>query len=564
MPARTKKYRRNRPPDGYPRVFICIIVQGIANAVVAKTCQRLDKEDEGYVRPEELGFGELFGRIRDAAIVAESETQRIVLWNLAATNIFGYSASEALNLRVEALVPEPLKAHHRAGMTRYLMTGGGPYIDSQELLELPALRKDGEQIHIELSLSPIGPADDTNGARRFVLALIREVTRRHRAEEELRRSEERCRLLVESVKDYAIFMLDPRGRVASWNEGAHRIKGYHREEILGRDFSVFYPQEDRERGKPQWELEVAQEKGTYEEEGWRLRKDGSRFWASVLITALRDESGALRGFSKVTRDVTARKQAEEEARRLNEILEEQVAERTAELIDRERRLKELVSKLVTAQEEERRRVAYEVHDGLTQVATATHQHLQIFASDHPPGSTVGEGELELVLGLARETVREARRIIEGLRPTALDDFGLAVAVRQLVEKVESEGLNIVYEEALGEERLPSKVETQLYRVTQEALTNIQKHAQATQAHITLIRQSGKVRLKVRDEGEGFDPEAAFSYSGDGRGYGERVGLSSMQERIALLGGQLEIMGTPGQGTSVVAEVPLAVSGRKGA
>jgi PAS domain S-box-containing protein len=89
---------------------------------VAKTCQRLDKEDEGYVRPEELGFGELFGRIRDAAIVAESETQRIVLWNLAATNIFGYSASEALNLRVEALVPEPLKAHHRAGMTRYLLT----------------------------------------------------------------------------------------------------------------------------------------------------------------------------------------------------------------------------------------------------------------------------------------------------------------------------------------------------------------------------------------------------------------------------------------------------------
>ena len=174
--------------------------------------QRLDKEDNGRVRPEELGFGELFGRIRDAAIVAEAETQRIVLWNSAATNIFGYSVSEALTLRVEALVPDPLKARHRAGMTRYLETGGGPYIDSYEVLELPALRKDGEQIHIELSLSPIGPpADSTNGGRRFVLALIREVTDRYRAEEELRRSEECFRLLVESVKDYAFFMLDPKG-----------------------------------------------------------------------------------------------------------------------------------------------------------------------------------------------------------------------------------------------------------------------------------------------------------------------------------------------------------------
>jgi PAS domain S-box-containing protein len=524
--------------------------------------QRL--EDNGHLRPEELGLGELFGRIRDAAIVADSATQRIVLWNSAATNIFGYSASEVLNLRVETLVPEPLKARHRAGMTRYLKTGGGPYIDSYEVLELPALRKDGEQIHVELSLSPIGPADDTNGGRRFVLALIREVTRRHRAEEELRKSEECFRLLVESVKDYAIFMLDPQGRVASWNEGAYRIKGYHREKIIGRHFSVFYPQEDRERGKPERALEVAQQKGTYEEEGWRLRKDGSRFWASVLITALRDESGALRGFSKVTRDVTERKQAEEDVRRLNEMLEEQVAERTAELIDRERRLKEVVSKLVTAQEEERRRVAYEVHDGLTQIATATHQHLQVFASDHPPGSTLGEGELELVLGLARETVREARRVIEGLRPTALDDFGLAVAVRQLVEKLESEGLDIVYEEALGEERLLPQVETQLYRVTQEALTNIQKHAQATRAHITLIRQSGKVYLKIRDEGRGFNPEAVFSYSGDGGGPGEKVGLSSMQERITLLRGKLEIISKPGQGTSVLAEVPVPVSGRKGA
>src|SRR5215203_5461959 len=284
-----------------------------------------------HMRPEELGIGTLFGRIREAVIVADATTQRIVLWNPAATNIFGYSISEALELHIEKLVPEPLKAQPRAGITRYAETGHGPYIDSRRLLELPALTKSGEEIYVELSLSPIGLVDDTNGGRRFVLAIVRDVTERKRAEEALRQNEERFRLLVEGVKDYAIFMLDPDGKVASWNEGAHRIKGYRQQEILGRHFSIFYPEEDLKRSKPERELEIAQEMGTYEEEGWRVRKDGSRFWASVLITALWDEAGGLRGFAKVTRDITERKQAEEEIRQLNKNLENRVEERTSQL-----------------------------------------------------------------------------------------------------------------------------------------------------------------------------------------------------------------------------------------
>src|SRR5215211_3003218 len=126
-------------------------------------------------------------------------------------------------------------------------------------------------------------------------------------------------------------MLDPDGKVASWNEGAHRINGYRQQEILGRHFSVFYPEEDLERSKPQRTLKIAQEKGTYEEEGWRVRKDGSRFWASVLITALWDEAGGLRGFAKVTRDISERKRAEEEIRELNKNLEHRVRERTLQL-----------------------------------------------------------------------------------------------------------------------------------------------------------------------------------------------------------------------------------------
>ncbi len=299
------------------------------------------------LRPKDLGFGRLFERIQDAVIVADARTQLIVLWNPAAAKMFGYSTSEALELKVEALVPEHLKANHRAGIARYAKTGHGPYVDSDAPLDLPAVRKDGEEISVELSLSPISPVDDADGGEgRFVLAIIRDVTERKRAEEaiqqlnkdlenrvkertsqleaaiaelesnqqELRQSEERFRLLVEDVRDYAIFMLDPGGRVVSWNEGAERIKGYQVWEIIGEHFSIFYTDEDVERGHPEEELRVAAVEGRYEEVGLRVRKDGARFWADVVITALRDEAGELRGFSKVTRDITAYKEAEEALR----------------------------------------------------------------------------------------------------------------------------------------------------------------------------------------------------------------------------------------------------------
>jgi PAS domain S-box-containing protein len=299
------------------------------------------------LRPEDLGFGRLFERIRDAVIVADAETQRIVLWNAAAARMFGYSAPEALKLRVEELVPEPLKAAHRAGIARYARTGHGQYIDSDAPLDLPAVMKNGEEISVELSLSPIRPVHDADGGEaRFVLAIIRDVTKRKGAEDavrqlnkdlekrveertsqleatiaelesnqkELRQSEERFRLLVEGARDYAIFMLGPDGRVVSWNEGAEGIHGYEASEVVGEDFSVFYAGEDIERGLPGEELSVAATEGRFEEEGFRVRKDGAPFQAEVVIMALKDEAGSLRGFSHVTRDITASKEAEEALR----------------------------------------------------------------------------------------------------------------------------------------------------------------------------------------------------------------------------------------------------------
>jgi PAS domain S-box-containing protein len=151
------------------------------------------------------------------------------------------------------------------------------------------------------------------------------------AEEALHRSEECFRLLVEGVKDYAIFMLDPQGNVATWNAGARRIKGYEAEEIIGEHFSVFYTDEDLERHHPEQELRVAVAEGTYEEEGLRVRKDGATFWANVVITALRDDGGNLRGFAKVTRDITERRKAAERERSLAQ--EHAARQQAAEILE---------------------------------------------------------------------------------------------------------------------------------------------------------------------------------------------------------------------------------------
>ena len=151
--------------------------------------------------------------------------------------------------------------------------------------------------------------------------LLGEIAQRQKTEEELRHNEGRFRLLVESVQDYAIFMLDPAGRITSWNAGAERIKGYQAEEILGQHFSLFYSPEDSNRQTAQMELDTAAAEGRFEDEGWRVRKDGSRFWANVVITAVRDESGKLIGFAKITRDLSDRRRAEEELRKLASLVE---------------------------------------------------------------------------------------------------------------------------------------------------------------------------------------------------------------------------------------------------
>ena len=244
-------------------------------------------------------------------IVSADANGHITYFNPAAERIFGYSSSEASGQPLTLLMPERFRSAHHKGLERYRATREAHVIGKS--VELAGRRKDGSEFPLSLSLS----AWEANGET-FYTGILRDITERKRAEDALKQSEERFRFLVEGVKDYAIFSLNPDGYIGSWNLGAERIKGYRADEIIGRHFSCFYPEEDIRNGKPEQELRTAVREGRAEDEGWRVRKDGSTFWASVVITALSDGAGRLLGFSKVTRDITERKRAEAALRQSEE------------------------------------------------------------------------------------------------------------------------------------------------------------------------------------------------------------------------------------------------------
>ena len=237
------------------------------------------------------------------AMVVVDEGQEIVLLNAQAEKRFGYSRDQLVGQTVQTIIPEGFAERLIADRLRSTEVALAQQIDTG--IELEGRRQDGSSFPIEIMLSPLQSDEGI-----LVTAAIRDISIRREAERQLRLSEERFRMLVSGVKDYAIFMLDPKGFVVSWNDGAERIKGYKTSEIVGQHFTSFYPAEDIAKGKPAAELLQAAADGQFEEEGWRLRKDRSRFWADVLITPLYDEKGELRGFRNIIRDITARKTAE--------------------------------------------------------------------------------------------------------------------------------------------------------------------------------------------------------------------------------------------------------------
>ncbi|MCA1636137.1 MAG: PAS domain S-box protein, partial [Acidobacteria bacterium] len=386
-----------------------------------------------------------------------------------------------------------------------------------------------------------------------------------RAADAVRGSEERLRLTTESVTDYAIFTTDTEGRITSWNVGAENIFGFTEEEAVGQLAAIIFTPEDRAKGVPEMEMKTAREKGRASDERWHIGKDGTRFYVSGVLAPLRD-GDRVTGYAKIARDLTEQRRAEETLRRAHDELEARVRERTFELakanetlrgeiserIQTERERARLLRQIVRAQEDERRRIARDIHDQLGQQMTAL--RLNLDALEEGCGENVElHRKLEQAKTIAERLDADVDFLAWELRPIALDDIGLAEALSKFVrEWSKHSGVEAQFHTTgMDKERLPPETETNLYRITQEALNNTMKYARARRVDVLLERRDHQVVLIVEDDGVGFDPAKEAVADGD-----KGMGLIGMRERAVLAGGSLEIESMPKKGTTIFARVPV--------
>lgn len=410
---------------------------------------------------------------------------------------------------------------------------------------------------------------------------ITDITDRKRSEKELRQSEERYRLLVEGTKDYAMFLMDQKRQIYHWNSGAERIFGFSREEMIGQSADLIFTPEDRANNVPEQEVYTARLQGRAADIRWHIRKGGSRFWADGIMTRLTDETGALQGYAKITRDATKEWESDESLRRAHEELERRVMERTEELQQtneelrsesEHRRLLEvgrqrLMERIVSTQEEERRRIARELHDQMGQQLTALLMGLKALTVPEAPGIPPEVTErITSMQVLTTELMERAHDLAWELRPATLDNLGLEAAIRQYAHEwaLRNEiALDFVVQGMKENYRGGQYLEAALYRVVQEALFNIQKHAAATNVSILLECVKDEVVVVVEDNGRGFEVDHyttwfvdSFSNERANTGISKRLGLLGMKERMELVGGSLNIESSPGNGTTIYARCPL--------
>ncbi len=398
-----------------------------------------------------------------------------------------------------------------------------------------------------------------------------------RSEAERGESEERYRLLVEDTKDYAMFLMDTERCIIHWNNGAERIFGFTRDEAMGQSGDIIFIPEDRAAGAAEEEMQTAIAQGRAPDQRWHLRRDGSVFWANGVMTSLHDDAGALRGFAKILRDATKEREAEEQLRRAHDEQENRVRERTLELaltnqslhaemaqrlqIEQERA--QLMQRIVTIQEEERRRISRDLHDSMGQQLTALLIGLQTLPEWPEPGprSPSYPQQIETLRVLATDLIKHTQQLAWEVRPAALDNLGLEATLQQSVEewsqryKVPAAFVARGFAQA---QRAAEPIETALYRVVQEALTNVQRHAQATQISVILEREGGSIAAVIEDNGRGFVDDGAIP---DDRVPSRRLGLLGMRERMELIGGSLVIESALGAGTTIYARAPLKLPGQ---
>ena len=336
-------------------------------------------------------------------------------------------------------------------------------------------------------------------------------------------NDELFRHLIDSIKDYAIFVLSPDGNVLTWNPGAEALTGYSEQEILGTHFSKFFLPEVIPSGWPAKKLAIATKNGRFADEGWRIRKDGSKFWASVVVTPLRDSIGEICGFACVTQDMTERRNAAESISRLN------------------RELQKLSAQVLHVQDEQRRRIARELHDDLGQ------QLLYIkMASDKAKNEETSQ--------LTEAALTNIRNLAYLLHPPLLDETGLRNALNWFVEGLAKRS-DIQIELKICPEKFPRlslDMETMIFRVIQESLSNVLRHSDSDRALVELQKQTQQIVVRIRDYGKGL-PALVCGTNGTKLA---GVGIGGMRERIRQFGGSLTVSNCE-PGTLVEVSIPEA-------
>lgn len=512
---------------------------------------------------EELNSAEetrlLLDAVHDYAIFALGPDGEVRSWNLGAARLFGYEAHEILGRNFSRFYgPDDLEAD-KPGQELVVASRTGRIED-----EGWRVRKDGSRIWVDTIITALR---DESGTLRGFAKVTRDLTSRRAAEELLRQSEEMFRLLVASVKEYAIYLLDPEGKIVTWNAGAERIKGYAPEEIIGRHFSVFYTEEERAAGEPEAKLAYARKHGSWEGEGWRVRKDGTRFWSSVVLTAVTDERGELRGFAKVTRDITDRKRNEDVQRSL---IEQQLARARAE---EERRVAE--ASFRSAEEANRAKdnfLATLSHELRTPMTTILGWSRLLPTLD--PDDPIARQALDSIARSATlqaqliDDVLDVSRIVAGKLRLQLAETDVASVLDAALESVRpaaaAKGLtvDVSIDPAVGTVHADP---TRLQQVVWNLLTNAVKFTpHGGTVGLAARRTPRGLEIEVRDSGEGieaeflphmFEPfrqaEGPSTRSHGGLG----LGLSIVRYLVEAHGGTVSVA-SPGKGLGARFSVSL--------
>jgi len=459
-------------------------------------------------------------------IITVDEAQGIVAFNAAAEQAFGRRRDEVTGQPLDMLIPERFRATHRADADRFGHTG----ITSRRMganAVLWALRAGGDEFPIEASIS-----QHVDGRRKFYTVILRDVSERLRAATRLEQSEARLRGILDSAMD-AIITVDEAQRVVLLNNAAETMFGWTRDEALGAPLDRFIP--ERFRGAHAAHVRRFGETGvTTRRMGGSLRivtglrRDGAEFPIDASISQI-EESGK-RLYTVILRDVTARFEAEEALRRSKD------------------ELRELGAAAHATREQEKSRIARELHDELGQLLTMLQMDVAWCKEKLPPGNDAFAAKVDRMATLLKSTIAATRRIAADLRPLMLDDLGLVPSIEWLVENfTQRTGITGDLLVDRRELELTNAQASAVFRIVQESLTNVAKHAQAAHVDIAIERDDGALVVRIEDDGVGFSLQAPRKPNS--------FGLLGLRERASLLGGEVTIESAPGEGTMVEVRLP---------